>query len=539
MKIIISGKLVNQLIKAKSVLSEIERDELKSKHRWIEDKDKCKIEIESYDDKTLIKLWEWLEKKSDGDRSLTMARNNVSGYMKDRKNPDEAIATKLENLPTLLKNYIDKSSTRKWVYWESDDSAMLPFFIEKIQYHPRQDYSPAYVSVSLEAVNANRSITSITIDSDDFRKQTSSAILESKGFFRDSDERYKQYLESTEKYIKLCQKDGLQINGWGIAKVVSGWHNNWRTIEKDGCPSKMVIDLEPDDDEYSGTKKKSAVTSYFWGKDEDDDTLYDLPLHPYLDVFELESHLNYRIHADSVDVYEYDKKVGEKIVLDSNVRELLEVLVEQAKVSFTDIISGKEGGAIILCHGRPGTGKTLTAEIYSEIMERPLYKVQSSQLGITATELEDELKTVLGRAERWGAIMLIDEADVYVHERGGDINQNAIVGVFLRLLEYYRGILFMTTNRGDTVDDAIESRLTAKIGYEVQNTDGQRKLWQILSEQNSIDLSSEINDIVKAFGGLSGRNIKNLLKLGQLLAHGRKEKLNLEILKEVKKFISS
>ena len=44
------------------------------------------------------------------------------------------------------------------------------------------------------------------------------------------------------------------------------------------------------------------------------------------------------------------------------------------------------------------------------------------------------------RAQRWGAVMLIDEADVYIKRRDDDITMNAVVGVFLRVLEYFNGL---------------------------------------------------------------------------------------------------
>ena len=73
---------------------------------------------------------------------------------------------------------------------------------------------------------------------------------------------------------------------------------------------------------------------------------------------------------------------------------------------------------------------------FREASKKALYVVQCSQLGISAEQLEEKLSGVLERASRWGIILLIDEADVYIHERGNDLEQNAIVGVFLRLLEY-------------------------------------------------------------------------------------------------------
>jgi len=71
--------------------------------------------------------------------------------------------------------------------------------------------------------------------------------------------------------------------------------------------------------------------------------------------------------------------------------------------------------------------------------------VHSGQLGLNVAAMEGALKDALMRAQRWGAVMLIDEADVYIKRRDDDITMNAVVGVFLRVLEYFNGLLFLTT----------------------------------------------------------------------------------------------
>lgn len=51
-------------------------------------------------------------------------------------------------------------------------------------------------------------------------------------------------------------------------------------------------------------------------------------------------------------------------------------------------------------------------------------------------------------AHGWGAVLLLDEADVYLERRSiNDLMRNSLVSIFLRLLEYFQGILFLTTNR--------------------------------------------------------------------------------------------
>lgn len=61
----------------------------------------------------------------------------------------------------------------------------------------------------------------------------------------------------------------------------------------------------------------------------------------------------------------------------------------------TDLISGKGNGLILLLHGGPGTGKTLTAEIVAEIAEKPLYRVTCCDVGTKAEQVEKYLESVL------------------------------------------------------------------------------------------------------------------------------------------------
>ena len=144
--------------------------------------------------------------------------------------------------------------------------------------------------------------------------------------------------------------------------------------------------------------------------------------------------------------------------------------------------------------------------------------MQASQLGLGAEELEKNILIAFARAQRWNAILLIDEADVYVSARGSDLVQNAIVGVFLRVMEYYDGVLFLTTNRADLIDDAIASRCVAKIEFRPPEPEGQIKLWQVLSEVMGMTaMPADIAAIVKAHPKLTGRDIKNLLKLLKLV----------------------
>jgi hypothetical protein len=54
--------------------------------------------------------------------------------------------------------------------------------------------------------------------------------------------------------------------------------------------------------------------------------------------------------------------------------------------------------------------------------------------------------------------VLLDEADVFLAQRDStDVQRNALVSIFLRKLEYYQGILILTTNLITHCDIAFES----------------------------------------------------------------------------------
>ncbi|KAI1108259.1 hypothetical protein F5Y14DRAFT_436945 [Nemania sp. NC0429] len=131
-----------------------------------------------------------------------------------------------------------------------------------------------------------------------------------------------------------------------------------------------------------------------------------------------------------------------------------------------DIIRGKGQGLIILLHGAPGVGKTTTAEGVAETFQKPLFQVTSGDLGTTASDVQNELEKNFTLASRWDCILLLDEAEVFLASRERkDFKRNGLVAVFLRVLEYYTGILFLTTNRVGDFDEAFASRIHMSLHY--------------------------------------------------------------------------
>lgn len=198
-----------------------------------------------------------------------------------------------------------------------------------------------------------------------------------------------------------------------------------------------------------------------------------------------------------------------------------------------DVIRGKGKGLIILLHGVPGVGKTSTAESVAAANGKPLFQITCGDLGLTPGEVEKNLKEIFRFAQIWNCILLLDECEIFLTQRDkNDITRNALVSVFLRTLEFYTGVLFLTTNRVGVLDDAIKSRLTWTEYYPPLDAIQTREIWKInlslLQQKNEkLDVDEPgIMQFAKKIFSLSekrkckwnGRQIQNAIKVATALA---------------------
>lgn len=149
-----------------------------------------------------------------------------------------------------------------------------------------------------------------------------------------------------------------------------------------------------------------------------------------------------------------------------------------------DIVKGKGHGLIILLHGAPGVGKTSTAECVADDTRRPLYPITCGDIGETALDVEKNLHKSFQLAQKWGCVLLLDEADVFLTKRTrSDLRHNAVTSVFLRSLEYYSGILFLTTNRVGVMDLAFKSRIQMTLFYPKLDLEVTLRLYEMFAER--------------------------------------------------------
>jgi AAA+ superfamily predicted ATPase len=250
------------------------------------------------------------------------------------------------------------------------------------------------------------------------------------------------------------------------------------------------------------------------------------------------------VRVDDLSPVSFREKAFKRLVIKEEYKKLITAMVQAYMLEqpgFSDIVTGKGRGLTVLLHGPPGTGKTLTAECIAEKQQRPLYTVSCGDLGTEPLELERRLKEIFGYAVAWKAILLMDEADIFLQERDvQDVRRNALVSIFLRELEYFDGILFLTTNRPGDIDEAFRSRIHVSIGLKALNTEERRQVWAVfIKEMDLLDrekrtLLQYVTDNFDA-DKLNGRQIRNSVRTALALAQLRKEKLNAEHLDRVVK----
>ncbi|OTB11465.1 hypothetical protein K445DRAFT_322048 [Daldinia sp. EC12] len=227
------------------------------------------------------------------------------------------------------------------------------------------------------------------------------------------------------------------------------------------------------------------------------------------------------LKVDNIGDVVWNETAFERLVLEEKSKKLIQALVtEQIETKrSTDLISGKGNGLIMLLHGGPGTGKTLTAESVAEIAQKPLYSVTCGDIGTQPEAVESYLESVLHLGKIWGCVVLLDEADVFLEQRSlQDLHRNALVSVFLRVLEYYEGILILTSNRVGTFDEAFKSRIQLAIHYNDLSFKERSKIWEnFISrledlEEEDIDFVNLRNNVENlANFEMNGREIRNAI----------------------------
>ena len=165
---------------------------------------------------------------------------------------------------------------------------------------------------------------------------------------------------------------------------------------------------------------------------------------PVLRGYSLKDKKWLEFYVDGMKDIVWNSQAFDSLVLPDTQQDLKQLILAFADAqskdddAFDDIIKGKGRGIVVLLSGPPGVGKTLTAESVAEVMKVPLYVLSAGDLGTSASKVEETLKGVLDVVPRWRAVLLLDEADVFMEARNStDLTRTELVSIFLRMLEYF------------------------------------------------------------------------------------------------------
>lgn len=449
----------------------------------------------------------------------------------------------LEKVVPEVIRYLAKGAIRGWLFTAALTGKPLAWAVTRIDYTPPGGEESAKVLVELKSnAKAKLATANIRINPSDIPGRTIAEIFATKGFVRETRTLIAAYDEGATRYFDWRARSGEQFSGTGVGYyaenptathrdtdwarkdviVLSSGGGKARLVNDESILAERALTLDAPGDILERYLRRASKNGDFKVEAEvqaiqgtlPKGVFTQLPVHFYILMFHLDLHHYVWVHVDDLEPYAYAPALKEKLILPEEQTDLIDILTAEMDVLMDDIVAGKSGGTTVLCAGPPGVGKTLTAEVYSEIIRRPLYRVHSGQLGLNVAAMETALKEVLTRAQRWGAVMLIDEADVYIKRRDDNISMNAVVGVFLRVLEYFNGLLFLTTNRVDDIDEAIVSRCIALIRYEQPDAEARARIWKVMAEQFALALDDDIvARLVTRYPQASGRDIKGLAKL--------------------------
>ncbi|KAJ5537845.1 hypothetical protein N7494_007324 [Penicillium frequentans] len=165
----------------------------------------------------------------------------------------------------------------------------------------------------------------------------------------------------------------------------------------------------------------------------------------------------------------------QNLVINDGIKETVLAMVENHE----NIPNQSEGPGVPCPLSTLFRAKTSTAECVADHTRRPLFPVTCGDIEDNAEFVEKNLERNFQLAHKWGCVLLLDEADVFLKRRNDtDLPRNAIVSVFLRTLEYYSGILFLTTNRVGQIDRAFKSRIHVSLYYPKLDKKTSIQIWK-------------------------------------------------------------
>ncbi|MEE8523597.1 MAG: AAA family ATPase [Thermoanaerobaculia bacterium] len=238
----------------------------------------------------------------------------------------------------------------------------------------------------------------------------------------------------------------------------------------------------------------------------------------------------------------------EDLVIPDRLRQDLEDFVFEARdrAAFWETTSARRlfprGTALVgLLGGPPGTGKTMAAQVVAADLELDLFRIDlATVVSKYIGETSKNLRQIFSRAAHMNAVMLFDEADALFSKRtevkdSHDRYANTDTNYLLQMLEDYRGVALLATNKKGNVDAAFIRRIRYVFDFRRPDAPQRHTLWhRILGEIGDDDathssptvqrLAAQIEILAQGVE-MTGAQIKNAALAAAFSARQRRRKL--------------
>ncbi|KAI3394498.1 hypothetical protein diail_2632 [Diaporthe ilicicola] len=226
---------------------------------------------------------------------------------------------------------------------------------------------------------------------------------------------------------------------------------------------------------------------------------------PYVWGFLLKGKKWLNLSVDDITDIDFDKSAFSDLILPRDQKDLIfsSASCKHSHRNYTDhLIEGEGRGVVVLLSGPPGVGKTFTAESVAEHAEVPLFTLAAGDPQFEPNIMEASKHMNESMCARWGAIIVIDEADVILGERSSlQLGRSKLVSAFSRVLEHYEGMMFLITNHGSAFDAALRSRIRISLHYAELDKNSRKSIWETCLRRHKAAQASAQKKLAPAVTG--------------------------------------
>lgn len=228
----------------------------------------------------------------------------------------------------------------------------------------------------------------------------------------------------------------------------------------------------------------------------------------------------------------------EQVALNRKVREQIQTAISAVRYKkkmsedwgMSEYFAGNR--AIILnFYGKPGTGKSMTAEAVAKALGKKVYHINYSELESKYVgETPKNIRKAFECATKDDAVLIFDEADSFLGKRLTSVTQSADYGVnitrsvLLLELEKFSGVVVFTTNLISNYDEAFKRRILLSVYFEMPDEEARAVIWKLhLNEKMPLHENVNADGLACRYDGISGADIKDMVFYAALYAleHGR------------------